>query len=233
VDTHGNASPIFSGFVQGRCQPSILSGQYRQAGGQSTGGYCSLTGRGARLGGHFVCSGQRARGPDHLPSASPRPTAFFRGLPCLLVGAGVRFGEAQVTTHEESDEMSEEPRGEYRTPKQWAMELRFGPYAPDVDSEFAGSTGNTPYKTMFGGKRHLMSQVGVRLAVPPDLRLPRRRHAIGYYNVSAKAFVFDPSTGQCVARPDHPSACARSGDATSLRAHPDCRSSGLPLGRGG
>ena len=220
VDTHGNASPILSGFVQTPVPTVDFYQEYRQAGGQSTGGYCSLTGRGARLGAISFAAGSGLVALIIFRRRRRARRAFFRGLPCLLVALASGSAQAQVTTHEESDEMSEEPRGEYRTPKQWAMELRFGPYAPDVDSEFAGSTGNTPYKTMFGGKRHLMSQVEFDWQFLQTFGSLAAGMAIGYYNVSAKAFVFDPSTGQCVPDPTTPSACARSGDATSLRLIP-------------
>ena len=44
----------------------------------------------------------------------------------------------------------------YRSPQNFAFELRFGPYRPDIDSEF--SNGRTPYKDFFGGRK-LMSQI--------------------------------------------------------------------------
>ena len=37
---------------------------------------------------------------------------------------------------------------DYRSPQAWAMEFRFGPYRPDVDSEFTGM--NKPYSEFFG-----------------------------------------------------------------------------------
>jgi hypothetical protein len=45
----------------------------------------------------------------------------------------------------------------YRTPQRFAFELRFGPYRPDVDSEFDGA--RHPYQDFFGSGHNLMTQV--------------------------------------------------------------------------
>ena len=45
---------------------------------------------------------------------------------------------------------------QFRSPQHFAFELRFGPYRPDIDSEF--SSGRTPYASFFHG-RHLMTQI--------------------------------------------------------------------------
>jgi len=46
----------------------------------------------------------------------------------------------------------------YRTPQHFALELRFGPYSPDIDSEFEG-TDRHPHSDFFGNSRRLMSQI--------------------------------------------------------------------------
>lgn len=45
----------------------------------------------------------------------------------------------------------------YRSPQRFAFELRFGPYRPDVDSEFNGS--RHPYQDFFGSGRKLLTQI--------------------------------------------------------------------------
>lgn len=51
-----------------------------------------------------------------------------------------------------------ETQGQYRgTPQHFAFELKFGPYRPDVDSEFPASSGQHPYKDFFGTGRKLMT----------------------------------------------------------------------------
>jgi hypothetical protein len=57
---------------------------------------------------------------------------------------------AQTILHEEN---------RFRTPQHWAIELRFGPYAPEIDTEFKGPTDHLPYKTYFGDKHHLLMQL--------------------------------------------------------------------------
>ena len=49
------------------------------------------------------------------------------------------------------------PRGRYRSPQHFAFQLSFGPYRPDVDSEFDRAA--TPYNDYFGDGRHLLTQV--------------------------------------------------------------------------
>jgi hypothetical protein len=226
VDTHYNASPITSGFVQKPVPTIDFYQAYQQAGGQSNGGYCSLAGRGARLGAISFLAGSGLLALVILRRRRRARRTFSRGLPCLLVALASSSAQAQVVTHDESDERSEEPHEEYRTPKQWAMELRFGPYAPDVDSEFAGRTAappynGAPYKTVFGGKRHLMSQLEFDWQFFQGFGSLAVGVAIGYYKVSAKAFAADPNTGNCVLDPKSTTgACERSGDTTSLRLIP-------------
>lgn len=47
----------------------------------------------------------------------------------------------------------------YRSPQHFAVELRLGPYRPNIDSEFDG--GATPHANFFGSGRRLMTQVEV------------------------------------------------------------------------
>ncbi|HEX3694563.1 MAG TPA: MXAN_2562 family outer membrane beta-barrel protein [Polyangia bacterium] len=47
---------------------------------------------------------------------------------------------------------------QYRSSQNFAFEVRFGPYTPDIDSEFS-TPGRTPYKTFFGSGSRLMSQI--------------------------------------------------------------------------
>jgi hypothetical protein len=46
-----------------------------------------------------------------------------------------------------------EKKDRIRSPQSMAVELRFGPYVPRIDSEFNGAT---PYKSAFGTKKRLM-----------------------------------------------------------------------------
>ena len=225
VDTHGNASPIQSAFVQ-RPVPTVDFYQaYRQAGGQSPGGYCSLAGRGARLGAISFLAGSGFLALIIFRRRRRARRAFSRGLPFLMVALAAGSAQAQDVTHEETDEMSSEERANYRTPKEWAMELRFGPYRPDVDSAFAGRTAippynSAPYKTVFGSKRHLMSQLEFDWQFFQAFGSLAVGAAIGYYKVSATAFEADPNTGNCITDATTGLCNTLSGDTTSLRLIP-------------
>ena len=93
------------------------------------------------------------------------------------------------------------------SPRAWNMELRFGPYYPDVDSELAdrGQTAR-PFEEVFSSKKRLMA--GFEL----DRQLSHRGgtwalgFAAGYYKATASALAADHVT--------------RTGDQTSLRIIP-------------
>jgi hypothetical protein len=93
------------------------------------------------------------------------------------------------------------------SPRRWNVELRFGPYRPNVDSEFAdrGQSGR-PYEQLFSTSRHLMTQLEI------DRHLSHRAGTwaagvgIGYYNVTAAALSADLQS--------------RTGDQTGLRLIP-------------
>jgi len=215
VDTHGNASPIQSGFVQKPVPTINFYQEYRDEGGRSPGGYCTLAGRGARLGAMSLLVGAGFLALNIFRRRRRARRALSRGLPFLLVTLAAGSVQAQDASPPRSEEISTEQRGDYRTPREWAFELRFGPYAPDVDSEFSGSA--APYKTIFGSKRHLMSQLELDWQFFQTFGSLAAGVVIGYYNESAKAFTAD-ATGACVL--DSKGACVRSGDDTSLRLIP-------------
>jgi hypothetical protein len=216
VDTSGNISPIMSGFIQ-RPVPTIDFYQaYRDAGGKSPGGYCSLAGPHAQIGAISVLAGCGFLALIIFRRRRRARRTLSRGLPFLLLVLAINPARAQNIALE-SDEMSGDQAKSFRTSKEWAVELRFGAYRPDVDSEVSGS-GQTPYKTMFGGGRHLMSQLEVDWQFFQKFGSLAAAVATGYYSVGAKAFVADPATGKCVTDPN--GACVRSGDSTSLRLIP-------------
>jgi hypothetical protein len=215
VDTSGNISPITNAFVQ-RPVPTIdFYQEYRGAGGQSPGGYCSLAGRHVEIGAISLLAGCGFLALIIFRRRRRIRRALSRGLPCLLLVLAINPARAQNITLESDETSGDQPKS-FRTPKEWAIELRFGAYRPDVDSEVSGS-GQTPYKTMFGGRRHLMSQLEVDWQFFQKFGSLAVGATVGYYSVSAKAFVANAS-GVCVT--DSNGACVRSGDSTSLRLIP-------------
>jgi hypothetical protein len=95
----------------------------------------------------------------------------------------------------------------HASPRTWNLELRFAPYRPDVDREFAdrGSAAR-PFQETFSSSRRLMTQVEL------DRQLLHRAGtwalglSAGYYRVSAAALAADLTS--------------RSGDETALRLIP-------------
>ena len=63
-------------------------------------------------------------------------------------------------------------RDRYDSPQHFAFELRFGPYRPDIDSEFDGQN-RAPYRDFFGAGRRLMTQIEV------DYQILRRFGSLG------------------------------------------------------
>jgi hypothetical protein len=83
-----------------------------------------------------------------------RTAAFALALlPVLLVPARAGAQEILNAPGEPVDSHR------FRSPQRFAFELKFGPYKPDIDSEFAGRGGRTPYQDFFGGGSHLLSQI--------------------------------------------------------------------------
>ena len=128
-----------------------------------------------------------------------------------LGGLGARPAHAQDHGGADGDSILSTPIGDTahadESPRAWNFELRFGPYRPDVDSEFSdrGSPAR-PYAQTFGSSRHLM--VGLEI----DRQVLHRGGTwavglgVGHYQVSAAAFEANLTT--------------RSGDETTLTLVP-------------
>jgi hypothetical protein len=100
--------------------------------------------------------------------------------------------------------------GDYRSPQHFALELRLGPYTPDVDGEFAG-TGRAPHAEYFGKKPRLLGQIELDYQFFHLFGSAAVGVSIGYFNESARAFA-EPAPGQ--------PAAERAGDETELTLVP-------------
>ena len=76
----------------------------------------------------------------------------------------------------------------YRSPQRFAFELTFGPYLPDIDSEFDGvQPPHAPYKNYFGSSQHLLTRIEF------DYQFWRRYGSlaaglgVGYFSVTGNA----------------------------------------------
>jgi hypothetical protein len=96
----------------------------------------------------------------------------------------------------------------YRTPQRFMLELRFGPYAPEVDSEFSGKT---PHKDFFGNDRRLMTQIELDYQLFQDFGSAAVGVSVGYFRENGLAFV-EPAAGGM--------ATERSGDKSRLSLYP-------------
>jgi hypothetical protein len=81
--------------------------------------------------------------------------AVVVAVAALTTALAARGAHAQSFLSEA--EMVEGEGKRYRSPQQFAFELRFGPYRPDVDGEFNGV--RHPYQDYFGSGSKLLTQI--------------------------------------------------------------------------
>jgi len=100
---------------------------------------------------------------------------------------------------------SDRPEG-FGSPQSWAAELRFGPYRPDVDSEFSGRA--MPYTEFFGTGSSFLFSIEV------DYQL---WHRFGSLAIGGSAGWFSDSAKAC-----RPATCAQRvpGDESSINLIP-------------
>jgi hypothetical protein len=113
---------------------------------------------------------------------------------------------------QESDE-SGGAETQYHSPQHYNFEIKFGPYAPQVDSEFGGRA--TPFKDLFGDGKSLM------VSGEFDVELLRKfgtlavGGVLGYYSNTTNALV---DAGSSATTPS--TSTARSGSETSIMLVP-------------
>jgi hypothetical protein len=70
----------------------------------------------------------------------------------------------------------------YRSSQRFAFELRFGPYLPDVDSEFGGN--RHPYRDYYGTSNHLLTQTEFDVEIFHHIGTVAIGAGLGYFSVS-------------------------------------------------
>ena len=73
----------------------------------------------------------------------------------------------------------------YKSPQTFAIEIRFGPYRPNVDGEFDGR--RTPFRDYFGTSQNVMSQLEFDYELFHRLGTAAIGLGFGYYTISANA----------------------------------------------
>lgn len=123
-------------------------------------------------------------------------------LPLVLLLASAGDARAQLITAED----------DYESPQRFYLEMKFGPYAPDVDSDLSGS--DTAYEHIFGDGSGLMIKGELDVELWRGFGTVALGGVFGYFNVSAEAFA-DNSTGTGAS-----TSTDRTGSETSLTLLP-------------
>jgi hypothetical protein len=85
--------------------------------------------------------------------------------PARAVVGGATDGEISVGAEAPNGEIrlgTGAPQAHAASPREWNFELRFGPYRPDVDGEFAARGSDArPYQQLFSSSKHLLTQIEI------------------------------------------------------------------------
>ena len=123
-----------------------------------------------------------------------RRTVMVLGLGALMMFGRPARAQSDILEAPPVDQ----PTGhQYRSPQHFAVELKFGPYRPDVDSEFNrnGVEVRTPYKDYFGDSNRLLSQVEFDWQIFREFGSLAAGFGIGYFSVTGIA-PLGTNTGQ-------------------------------------
>jgi len=216
VDNFGNIGPI-TAVTYGTPVPTVdFYTQYKNDGGAAQGGFCAMAGRS----GHGLAVTTLALVGLALILTRRRGSRRRRAGPgalALLVSAGTLTAfsgqaRAQAIYHDDAfDDAGADSQPWQGSPRQYAIEIRFGLYTPDVDSEFSDG-GQKPNAFIFGTQRRPMWQLEYDWQFLQAFGTLALGASIGYYKENAAACLLSDlrATGQCT----------RTGDNTSLRLIP-------------
>ena len=216
IDKYKNAS-VISDVQYGMPIPTVdFYTEYKNDGGASQGGYCAAA-SGKRSPGLLALGGLVALGilwwrrrKGRGPGAGP--------LAVVLISSALASGQAraQAVYHDDSiieDHATEAWKG---TPREFAIEARFGLYTPAIDSEFSG-TGVKPQSHIFGSQKRPMWQLEFDWEILQAFGTLSLGGVVGYYKENAlapcAASILQTDPSQC-------DKSGRSGDNTSLRLIP-------------
>ncbi len=214
VDRYGNIGAI-ANVVYGVPIPTVdFYAEYKDDGGSGQGGFCALVSQHARPGVLTVLCLAALGLVLHLRRRSRRRRRPGAGTLAVLLVAGTLTSaqaHAQVGyggTSFVDDGADEAWEG---SPREYAIEARFGLYTPNVDSEFG--KGNTPQASVFGSKKRPMWQFEFDWEFLQEFGTLALGGVLGYYKENALACKQSglQADGSCN---------DRSGDNTGLRLIP-------------
>jgi hypothetical protein len=180
---------------------------YKQGGGTAAEG-CAVAGAGSPRAGLAAVSLLGLALASRRRRARRGSTGLV-ALVALVAAAGVSEPQARADFDGAASSLAfSDDAPNAASPRRWNLELRFGPYRPDVDSEFAARGQDArPFEQLFSSSRRLMMQLEL------DRQLLRRAggtwavgFGAGYYKATAAALAADLTT--------------RTGDETGLRLIP-------------
>ncbi|HEY5283888.1 MAG TPA: MXAN_2562 family outer membrane beta-barrel protein, partial [Polyangia bacterium] len=216
IDKFGNISAIYPADVHyAEPIPTVdFYSEYRNVGGTAQGGFCNLASQHGRPGmatilclvGVGLLLGVRRQSKRRPPGT---------GTLVVLIAAGVlTAGQAHATgAYLGPTILEEDPEEEWHgSPREYAIEMRFGLYRPNIDSEFSGK-GDKPQAYIFGNKRRPMWQMELDWEFLQEFGTLSLGGVIGYYKENARACT---QAGLDATPP----SCVRSGDNTGLRLIP-------------
>ena len=122
-----------------------------------------------------------------------------RGPLAIVVGAGLALAGAAARADTPGDNQPFTARADWATApppssRSWNVELRFAPYRPNVDDEFADRGSPVrPFAEIFGTSRRLMSQLEIDRHVLHRGGTWAIGAAVGYYRVDRRLAVGRPA----------------------------------------
>jgi hypothetical protein len=207
IDKSGNISPVIS-TITGTPVPTVdFFTEYTSAGGKAQG--CSMGTLGGSEGFSLFFLTLAALGWGLYRRRRGRGLGLFLGLLCVLGRAPVN---AQAVYREDAFNNASDDAAWSGSPRNYALELRFGPYTPDVDSEFGGGP-TAPYAFTFGTKNRLMSQLEFDFEILKTYGTLAIGVQAGQFRSTAKAC--EKGTKNAAA-----TSCTRTSDDTSLSLMP-------------
>ncbi len=141
---------------------------------------------------------------------SRRVHRVVRRLACVMAASTVTL----ATVSSFAQTFGRDARSRRESPQHFAVELRGGPYYPNIDAEFGGGA-TAPFRAIFGSDARVLMQLEFDwqiVRIPPVMSLGVGA-SIGFTTIQSRAPITDMMTGD-------PSTWVRSAENTGLQVMP-------------